>query len=1561
MASSVSELREKILDLTGQRVDVMIDEDTFKNTYQIMKELSSVWDSITDTSRANILEMVGGKRNANIVSALLENFTIAEEALTSSMNSAGSAVAENEKQLDSIRGKISLLQASFESLSATVINGEFIKLVVGGAAELVGWLEKAITLLGGLEVIIPSILGIFVSSRVSNIVGLFSGLKSGTGWLNTVVASVTKNISVFKAFYATITSGSHAASSALSMLGGTSAVVSASLSTLTAVIGIIAAVCINVKKKQEELRAELIAGSQAASSLSDEITDLYTQYSMLSNAIGEAGQNTQELASVQNSIIDKLGLHGQKVDELVARYGDYKKAITEATKEELYNQRLLMLGATSSYEQNVVDAYDPGKTINIGTGQDDGGLLSFLNDNYSSLIGGRTLSNTTSFHLRLNDLGYDLTTADGAIATQEALFEMLRNLEYHGFGNTKFFSDLAAYVGSLDSSISEYQNHLKDLDSNLLQYEYLNTLSIFGTPETQEDFSNLRSFMISSIETAKDFKVSYEDVASSVDDFLSKQTDFAKFFDGSANNAANAAVSTSINALDTFKGKIFLLKKALDEQNRAGSVTTDTYQSIIKLGEDCADMFDFSSGKITINTDNLNSYIDTLVKETGETLASNEATADQIGLMAALAESVKQTDDITADAAKDMESLVSVLDEMREGTSYGTIEIYNLIEQYPELRSAIVETADGYTIEESAILSLIRQKVKMAEVNNLLLSQQAKEARNALILASNNADTAENIDHIISKYNVDSFDSGKNSYVNAWKQHWGKNDAPDTWVSGVREYVEAVLAEKEYSKTVSDLLEKIMSGSYETGDDGGDGGDAKKNAESAFERAYKYHQHLLAMEKESDRDYLTWLTSAYQKAYKTGQIELDDYRKYQEEVHNRTKDLFEDLISDTDHAIENKINKGDYNSVVKLYQTQIKRIKKEIETYRAYGLDNHASYMQELEKQLWDYQDKLTSAIQEMVNEASEAIDGIQNAYSALHDAAKEYASTGALSTDTLQSILELAPKYLGYLTDENERLVINEEQIQKVIAARTDELSAETALAFAKNVLIAAENNDKKTLAELTQVVVEGSNATWDMVHATLELAKATGAANGMDSGYFEDAASYIDTIRKLGATASSSVSAYYSTLKDGYVSQADGLSRILEITQDLIKWENEQLLESLEAEKESYRDIIGQKKEMLSLSREQEEHDNSTADAIKEIADLQSRIDQLALDDSREAKAQRTQLESELAEKQKALAEEQADYAYDQQVEALDRQAEAFEKEKNDEIKQTTNMLTSTERLYRAAIDRITNQWGSLYDDLVEWNYDYGSALQSDLVSAWEAASNAVRRYGTFVSALDGVRGDTIVADTTPPGYASSIVDTMKKNSSMWNAASAPQRKALEEKNVELAAILARYLGKSITRGADGVWMIDGMKLYDIYHTGGVVGGAGTVAQNETMALLENGELVLDDKKQSFLLSAVGFFEELSTRIGSKIDLSKISAITGVSGQRSNLKTMLDELNGSYGGEFNFQPNVNVYITHSGEMTEADAKRYGAAAADSVLEKLNNAFSMRGILHTGHNLIKT
>lgn len=1702
MASSVSELREEILALTGKRVDIMIDEDTFKSTYQIMKELSEVWNQLSDASHANILEMVGGKRNANIVSALLESFDVAENALATSLDSVGSAVAENEKQLDSIQGRISQLQASFESLSATVVNSELVKFIVGAGASIISVLEKIIQLFGGLEVILPSIAVLFTSSNLSSIVGLFSGLKMNTGWLNTILASLTKNLNVFKALFSSITTGSAAASSALTMLGGTTAVVSASISALTAVIGLLAAAYMNVKRKQEEARQEMIDGAKEASTYSDELSQLYSEYMALAAVMGDAEETTQELVSVQDAIIGKLGLHGSRVDELIEKYGSYQKAITEATKEELRSQRLIMLGATSSYEKDIIDTYNSSKTIDIGT---SGDLVSFMKQNYESLVGSRTNGPVTQFHIGMDRFGHDLNTVDGVISTYNDIYELLDNLEYNGFSDTKLFTELSRVYTDLKDSIDEYRDHMDNLDDNLLQTEFLNTISAHGMPTTQKEFDEFKRYLSSSISMTDAFAGSYENVTQAVEDFLSKQSAFSEFFKEIADTAENSTT----NALKKFKNSIDMIESAVNEFNSSGSVTSETYNKLIALGEDYADLFTFTNGKIELQSDATKSLVEDLVNEYGAMLAVEGAGEDDIAMLSAYASVLSSFTGETEDVTSSIESLVSTLNDMRDGTSLGTVELHKLLNQYPELSSAIISTADGYQIEEQAILDLITQKSKLIKINNLLLSQQAKAARESLIAASNNAATAANIDYIISKYNVTSFDGGANSYVNAWMKYYGKSSAPDNWISGVKEYVEAVLAEREYEKTVENLLKQITTGDYKNGTTDTN----KDTTKSAFEKEYDRHQHLLAMEQESVASYVTWLSKAYKSAYNSGQIGLEDFYKYQEEVYEKNKTLRSDafnknidklkfnievlkhdgaddqeilsswksilskinneiayyekygvgnyganttneILTDLKNeawAVQDEIasisksvfeneyryhqhllsmdqentatyltwlkkayeeaykseiisldeyyqyqeeyydkyktlrydnvnksiesmkfdievlkhNNADDEEIIASWQAILSKINREIAYYETYGAqfgkDAVNEFLTNLKNEAWATQEEIASAIESIVRKAEEALTGFTSFYSTMTDVAKEYASTGALSTESLQKILELEPKYLEYLQDENGHLTINEASLREVIAAKADDLAATNALTFAKEILIATQEGDIATLTELTKCSASAASGTWDMAYATLELAKATAKASGIDESYYTRAEDYIDKMKAIAATTARTVSAYYDTLKSGYTSAADGLDQILSLTQELIKWETENKTKELEAEKEAYQDIIDKKKEVLALSREQEKHDSSTADKLKEISKLQARIDQLALDDSREAKAQKAQLESELAEKQKELADEQSDYAYDKQVEALDKQAKAFEESKDKEIDSANSAVLSTERLYQMAINRINNEWDTLYGQLLTWNESYGSTLQSEVVSAWDAAASAVQKYGSFVGALDGVKNDTVIGDTVSSNYASSIVDTMKKNSSLWLSATPEQQQALADKNAELGALLAKYLGRSVTRGADGVWMIDGMKLYDIYHTGGIVGRNGTISQNETMALLENGEMVLDDDKQSFLMSAIGFFEELSNRIGSKIDISKLGAFTAGSGYSSNLKTMMDELNGAAIGEFDFHPEVSVYISHNGEMTESDAKRYGTMAAESVLDKLSSAFSRRGILHTGNNLVKT
>jgi len=148
MANSVSELRSELKSLTG--VDIMLDSKNFKSTYQIMKELSQVWSGLSDVTQANVTEMIGGKRNANAVSAILNNFDVAESAMESAANSANVAWAENEKYLDSIQGRLNQLNASFQALSTDVLDSGLVKTVVSLATGLTKAADAMIKFTGAI-------------------------------------------------------------------------------------------------------------------------------------------------------------------------------------------------------------------------------------------------------------------------------------------------------------------------------------------------------------------------------------------------------------------------------------------------------------------------------------------------------------------------------------------------------------------------------------------------------------------------------------------------------------------------------------------------------------------------------------------------------------------------------------------------------------------------------------------------------------------------------------------------------------------------------------------------------------------------------------------------------------------------------------------------------------------------------------------------------------------------------------------------------------------------------------------------------------------------------------------------------------------------------------------------------------------------------------------------------------------------------------------------------------------------------------------------------------------
>lgn len=764
------------------------------------------------------------------------------------------------------------------------------------------------------------------------------------------------------------------------------------------------------------------------------------------------------------------------------------------------------------------------------------------------------------------------------------------------------------------------------------------------------------------------------------------------------------------------------------------------------------------------------------------------------------------------------------------------------------------------------------------------------------------------------------------------------------------------------------------------------------NAANSFEELYKYHQHLLKMDQESVSDYIAWLDKAYQEAYRKGEIDLDDYYKYQEEVFDKIKDSLDDLQKAHENAIkfdeiklDNAIEAGNYGDIVKYtdeiiehYKAMQNEVHLQAEYYRSLGYAETSDEISQLTSLWWEYYDKIKTvsadAWEQVVDNANDALDGVTGLYDTLKGAAQEYAENGYITVDTLQSIYKLGVQNLAYLQDENGQLVINEANIQKVIAARTQQMAIETALNYIQQLRTALTNQDTAALQNLIFATDVAANSTWDLVYAQLQLL-------GLEDSQYNAALQRINTLRSLADVAVTSIGRIDNSAKEALQNTSDALDDLLQYVKDMIKQEVENQVEILEEQVEQYRNIVDLQKKSLDLEREKDNYTKSVTEKTKAIAELQARIAQLDLDDSREAKAEKSKLMEELADLNNDLAETQADYAYEVNVDALDAMADSYEAEKRKEIEVLENTISSEEKLYSAAIDRISNDWDNLYSDLCDWAYNYGNVTIDTLTEAWNAASQAVQQYGSYlnavsatqsqISAIDssstnvvGTMGDYDTSGGQTMSRVKAIVAQMKANSQAHHAADTAGKARLNQANLDLGKELQKLIGRTVVRGNDGVWYLDkvgGAQLYSTYpystyHTGGIVGDDATPKQDEMFALLKKREAVFTEPQQEVVYRVLKADETIAGKLGISGGLYHSMNGSGYAEMQSHNAVMRDmqQAQAASGGNHVSQSigdvTVPVHVMVTEKLDKSDIQRLSREIGNIAGEEIAGSFIRAG-----------
>lgn len=149
-------------------------KQTFKSTYDLLKEISQIYSQLSDKNQAQLLEVLAGKRQGQIVASIIGNFSAAEKSMQSMANSAGNAQAEMDVAMDSIDAKANKLKQTGVAISENLLSRDNAKTVLEIANGIAEGFELATKHLGLFK---TALLGLSVVGSVKNI-GLFKTTKN---------------------------------------------------------------------------------------------------------------------------------------------------------------------------------------------------------------------------------------------------------------------------------------------------------------------------------------------------------------------------------------------------------------------------------------------------------------------------------------------------------------------------------------------------------------------------------------------------------------------------------------------------------------------------------------------------------------------------------------------------------------------------------------------------------------------------------------------------------------------------------------------------------------------------------------------------------------------------------------------------------------------------------------------------------------------------------------------------------------------------------------------------------------------------------------------------------------------------------------------------------------------------------------------------------------------------------------------------------------------------------------------------------------------------------------
>lgn len=550
MVESTAKLRKEIKAISG--VDIMLDENTFKSTYDIMDELAEKWQDLTDIERATITEMIAGKRQGNVVSALMTNFDIARDALKTSSDSEGSASEEHEKWMESLEAKINQLKATWQDLSRAFLETDFLKDLLDTFKELVEVLNIYVKTLGTFGSIGAGIV-------------IFRIFKSVIPYLNIMIPLLNESGWSFK----NLGTAASMAGADLKNFAKTPAGVATSIGLIVAAIGLAVQAYKNWEAEQARLREETLNTNNEILDSVDAFEQAYVKYSGKTRLTSE---EENELKTAIDGTVSALGDKASAIQSVIDKNIDYIDSIESVSEAELKEaQRIAKENLKVANDALSAEAWDEllgdKTTVSLGTNKSDDAVKkakdiaeSIMEDYIVSDSKGKRGAKVIEYEIKPINWDKDHSDMDVVVDYYYKLIELKETLSQKSIDekddsyiNNSVYEGAVKKINLLSNSVEEYLTQ----QYNLAKYEY--ELQ-HGIPKTVEEYIAMKNAILDNIDASQDYKDAISDIA---------DTDLGANFDlDSYYKKANQikAILENFNVVKWF-GESAEKEKAIDDFN----------------------------------------------------------------------------------------------------------------------------------------------------------------------------------------------------------------------------------------------------------------------------------------------------------------------------------------------------------------------------------------------------------------------------------------------------------------------------------------------------------------------------------------------------------------------------------------------------------------------------------------------------------------------------------------------------------------------------------------------------------------------------------------------------------------------------------------------------------------------------------------------------------------------------------------------------------------------------------------------------------------------------------